>query len=106
MSDPAALNYSTENFDNMTVAEFKERLPDLFDIGHGKVSGDPRFANFLKANPDCAALVSDLETIAEQAKSLFEPAHDEEPSDAVWNNIADKLKNEPSTLDEPNGSLQ
>ena len=52
MPDPAALNYSTENFDNMTVSEFKERLPDLFDIGHGKVSTDPRFANFLKANPD------------------------------------------------------
>ena len=96
MSDLAALNDSTENFDNMTAAEFEERLPDLFGIGHGKVSSDPRFANFLKANPDCAALVSDLETIAEQAKSLFEPAEDQEPADSVWDNITKKLKDESS----------
>ena len=95
MSDPTAPHDSNENFDNMTVSEFKERLPDLFDIGHGKVSGDPRFANFLKSNPDCAALVSDLETIAEQAKSLFEPSS-HEPADSVWDNIANKLKNEPN----------
>ncbi|AEU34992.1 hypothetical protein [Granulicella mallensis] len=79
------------NFDTMTVAEFEEYLPDLFATGGGKVSEDPRFAKFLKANPDCAALVSDLETIAEHARSLFEPTH--EPSDSVWSNIADKLKN-------------
>jgi hypothetical protein len=79
------------NFDTMTVAEFEEYLPDLFATGGGKVSEDPRFAKFLAANPDCAALVSDLETIAEHARSLFEPTH--EPSDSVWSNIADKLKN-------------
>jgi hypothetical protein len=78
------------NFDTMTVAEFEEYLPDLFATGGGKVSEDPRFAKFLKANPDCAALVNDLETIAEHARSLFEPTH--EPSDSVWSNIADKLK--------------
>ena len=79
------------NFDTMTVAEFEEYLPDLFATGGGKVSEDPRFTKFLAANPDCAALVSDLETIAEHARSLFEPTH--EPSDSVWSNIADKLKN-------------
>ena len=78
------------NFDTMTVAEFEEYLPDLFATGGGKVSEDPRFAKFLEANPDCAALVRDLETIAEHAQSLFEPVH--EPSDSVWSNIADKLK--------------
>jgi hypothetical protein len=97
MSDPAALNGSTENFDNMTAAEFEERLPDLFATGGGKVSEDARFAIFLKKNPDCAALVSDLETIAEHAKSLFEPTHDQEPSDSVWSNIASKLAAEPDT---------
>ena len=92
MPNPTALNDPNENFDNMSVAEFEERLPDLFGIGHGKVSEDPRFAIFLDKNPDCAALVRDLETIADTAAKLFEPAEDQEPSDAVWNNIASKLK--------------
>ncbi len=81
------------NFDNMTVAEFEEYLPELFAVGGGKVSEDPRFATFLKDHPDCAALVNDLEAIAEHAKSLFEPtAGGLEPSDTVWSNIASKLK--------------
>ena len=90
---------TTANFDNMTTAEFEEYLPELFENGGGSISKDPRFANFFKSNPDCAALVRDLETIAEQAKSLFEPSDSEsgpEPSDAVWSNIASKLKQEPA----------
>ncbi len=83
---------SNVNFDNMTAAQFEDYLPDLFASGDGKVSEDSRFATFLAANPDCAALVRDLETIAEHARSLFEPTHD--PSDAVWSNIARELKNE------------
>ncbi len=79
------------NFEVLTPAEFEQHLPELFLAG-GKVSEDPRLAKFLAANPDCAALVRDLETIAETAKSLFEPVH--EPSDAVWSNIANKLKEE------------
>jgi hypothetical protein len=78
------------NLDTMTPAEFEAYLPELFEAGLGKISDDPRFANFLAANPDCAALVRDLETIAETAKSLFEPVG--EPSDKVWSNIASKLK--------------
>ena len=90
---------ATANLDNMTPAEFEEYLPELFESGGGSISKDPRFANFFKAHPDCAALVSDLEIIAEQAKSLFEPVGGEsgnglEPSDAVWSNIASKLKEE------------
>ena len=81
---------STTNLDDMTPAQFEEYLPDLFEAGGGKISEDPRFTNFFKTNPDCAALVRDLETIAEQAKSLFEPTY--EPSDAVWTGIQDKLK--------------
>jgi len=81
---------ATANFDHMTVSEFEQHLPELFATGNGKISTDPRFATFLASNPDCAALVHDLEAIAEQAKSLFEePA---EPSDAVWSNIASKLQ--------------
>ena len=79
------------NFNSLTPAEFEQHLPDLFLSG-GRVSQDPRLKHFLDANPDCAALVRDLETIAETARSLFEPSH--EPSDAVWSNIASKLQEE------------
>ena len=87
-------DFANINFDTMTPAEFEEYLPELFATGGGKVSEDPRFATFLEKNPDCAALVRDLETIAEHARSLFEPVH--EPSDSVWSNIASKLKESPS----------
>ena len=84
---------ASANLDNMTTAEFEEYLPELFESGGGSISKDPRFANFFKAHPDCASLVRDLETIAEQAKSLFEPSgEDLEPADSVWSNIASKLK--------------
>ncbi len=102
MSSPTIRHNAQENYDNMTPAEFEARLPDLFVTGRGKISKDPRFANFLKSNPDCAALVSDLETIAEHAASLFGPP--QEPSDAVWSNIASKLKDDATLLAEPNGS--
>ena len=75
--------------ETMTIAEFEQYLPDLFAATNGHVSSDPRLQGFLQKNPDCAALVRDLETIAEHAKSLFEPAY--EPSDHVWNNIKTKL---------------
>jgi len=87
MSDP-----KLPNFDTMTPAEFEQYLPELFATGDGNVSNDPRFATFLAKNPDCAALVRDLETIAEHAKSLFEPTY--EPSDDVWAGIQHKLKEE------------
>ena len=102
MAEHTVLANSNENFDHMTVADFEARLPDLFVTGRGKISRDPRFANFLKSNPDCAALVSDLETIAEHAASLFGPP--QEPADSVWSNIASKLKDEPHSHAEANGS--
>jgi hypothetical protein len=81
------------DFDTMKAEEFESVLPDLFASGSGKVSSDPRLAKFLAANPDCAALVRDLETIAEHARSLFEPVED--PSDSVWSGIQSKLRQEP-----------
>jgi hypothetical protein len=78
------------DFDTMTPADFERHLPELFENGSGRVSSDPRFQTFLHNNPVCAALVRDLETIAETAKSLLEPAY--EPSDAVWDEIEKKLK--------------
>ncbi len=81
------------NFDTLKPEEFEEYLPDLFATGDGKVSKDPRLQKFLAAYPDCAALVNDLETIAETARSLFEePVTD--PSDKVWDNIQSKLREE------------
>jgi hypothetical protein len=80
------------NFDTLKPEEFENYLPELFANGDGKVSQDPRLQKFLAANPDCAALVRDLETIAETARSLFEPVDD--PSDQVWKNIQSKLKEE------------
>ena len=78
------------NFDTMTPADFEQYLPDFFANGDGHVSTDPRLQTFLANNPDCAALVRDLEAIADQARSLFEP--DYEPSDTVWSNIQTKLQ--------------
>jgi hypothetical protein len=83
---------SNIDFDTLKPEEFENYLPDLFATGNGKVSQDPRLKKFLVANPDCAALVRDLETIAETARSLFEPV--EEPSDRVWANIQSKLREE------------
>jgi len=80
------------DYDNLKPEEFEHILPDLFAAGDGKVSQDPRLQKFLAANPDCAALVSDLETIAETARGLFEPVDD--PSDRVWQNIQAKLQEE------------
>jgi hypothetical protein len=83
------------DFDTLKPEQFEEYLPDLFANGDGNVSQDPRLKKFLAENPDCAALVSDLETIAGVARSLFEPVGD--PSDKVWANIQSKLREE-STL--------
>jgi hypothetical protein len=80
------------DFDNLKPDEFENVLPDLFATGNGKVSQDPRLKKFLANNPDCAALVRDLEIIAETARSLFQPIDD--PSDRVWQNIESKLREE------------
>lgn len=80
------------DFDRMKPEEFESVLPDLFASGTGKVSQDPRLQKFLATHPDCAALVRDLETIAETARSLFDPVDD--PSDEVWTNIQSKLRAE------------
>jgi hypothetical protein len=90
MSEPG--DFNEINFDTLKPEEFENYLPELFATGEGKVSQDPRLKKFLAANPDCAALVRDLETIAETARSLFEPV--EEPSDKVWSNIQSKLREE------------
>lgn len=79
------------SFENMTAAEFEHRLPDLFANGDGHVSDDPTLQRFLAQNPTCAALVRDLEYIADMAKNLLDPA-EEGPSNKVWSNIESRLK--------------
>jgi hypothetical protein len=86
-------NLAGVDFDNLTAAQFENYLPEFFADGQGTVSTDPRLQKFLGSNPDCAALVRDLETIAATARSLFEPVED--PSDAVWSNIQSKLGEDP-----------
>ena len=89
--------FQSLDFDTMTPADFEQYLPEFFANGDGHVSTDPRLQSFLNKHPDCAALVRDLEAIAEHAKSLFEPT---EPSDAVWSGIQNKLKQQGSEDDE------
>jgi hypothetical protein len=95
MNEPVDINI---NFDTLKPEEFETYLPELFATGNGKVSEDPRLKDFLARNPDCAALVSDLETIAETARNLFEPVGD--PSDKVWSNIQSKLREEGAGIDD------
>jgi hypothetical protein len=102
MNEPG--DFNEINFDTLKPEEFENYLPELFATGDGKVSKDPRLQKFLAQNPDCAALVRDLETIAETARSLFEPI--EEPSDDVWTKIQSKLREESAfvpTDSEPDG---
>ncbi len=83
----------------LTPVEFEQHLPELFASHHGRISDDPELRGFLDANPTCAALVRDLEYIADAAKSLLESSEEEEPSDAVWQSIQNKLKSAASSED-------
>lgn len=73
---------------SISCAEFQQRLPELFESGED-LSSDPH----LSSCENCAALVEDLQYIAQQAKLLL-PLHD--PSPQVWDNIQSALKNESS----------
>jgi hypothetical protein len=85
------------DFDTMTKADFEQYLPDFFAASsNGKVSSDPRLQHFLSQNPDCAALVSDLEIIAEQASRMFDTV--EEPSTLVWDKIVNRMDADSDTL--------
>jgi len=96
-----------ENFDNLTPSEFEARLPELIASGPGELLRDPRFSTFFEHNPNCSALVRDLQAIAEAASLLLNPegATEEEVdlpdfdnNDPLWGRIKGKL--EEPTLDE------
>ncbi len=66
-----------------TCEEFQAQLPEMFESGeefHG--------LDHLQTCENCAALVRDLEYIAQQAKLLL-PLRD--PSPVVWENIQHKI---------------
>jgi hypothetical protein len=77
----------------MTCADFQDRLPELFET-KANLSADEH----LKTCENCAALVRDLEYIAQQAKLLL-PIHD--PSPGVWENIRTAIRNEESSKNGP-----
>lgn len=78
----------------ITCAEFQEHLPELFSPGSGEVAIEPTLEEHLSSCSNCSALVRDLKYIADEARKLLHPEVDE-PSDAVWANIQDKLKASP-----------
>ena len=78
---------------SMTCAEFQEQLPEFLAAGTSPITDHPH----LQHCANCAALVRDLEYIAEAARQLM-PAHD--PSPDVWSQIQSTLARE-SVLAEP-----
>jgi len=95
-NQPLGTSAAEQPTGKMTLPEFEERLPDFF--GGGSDWNDPRFQAFLTENPDSAALVSDLNSIAEAAKGLFDsPEVDADPSPDLWDKIANGLKSEPAS---------
>jgi predicted anti-sigma-YlaC factor YlaD len=81
----------------MTCAEFQETLPELFET-----QADLGAQEHLKTCENCAALVRDLEYIAQQARLLL-PIQD--PSPAVWDHIQQAIRNgdEPGANSAPAG---
>ena len=77
----------------MDCAKFQQKLPELFEA-----QADLSNEEHLKECENCAALVRDLEYIAQQAKLLL-PIHD--PSPAVWDTIQSALENEPDDGPQP-----
>jgi hypothetical protein len=78
----------------LTCAEFQEHLPELFAADSEGLTGDPAQLEHLQTCENCAALVRDLQYIADQARQLLEPTH--EPSDDVWEKIQKGLAIEPA----------
>jgi len=70
--------------DSAECVEFQQQLPDVLAAGEIDIADHPH----LKTCANCAALVRDLQYIAETAKQLL-PAHD--PSPDVWNHIKNAL---------------
>jgi hypothetical protein len=66
--------------DPVACAEFQAHLPELMDGNSPNIAGHPH----VKSCANCAALVRDLESIAEAARELL-PVYD--PSPDLWSQI-------------------
>ncbi len=86
----------TKDTTKMDCAHFQERLPELFESG-----ADLGADEHLRSCSNCAALVRDLEYIAQQAKLLL-PLHD--PSPTVWTNIQSAIQRDGVNLERENKS--
>lgn len=75
--------------ESVDCAEFQEQLPDILAAGEIDITDHPH----LKTCANCAALVRDLQYIAETARQLL-PVHD--PSPDVWSHIQNALAQEGS----------
>jgi hypothetical protein len=84
---------------HLTCAEFQEQLPELFAAGGNGIPEDPDLREHLKTCENCAALVRDLQYIADQASLLLQPTH--EPSDNVWKRIQAEMDSERTQADKP-----
>jgi hypothetical protein len=78
----------TEEANPMTCQEFQAQLPEMIGSGQSLAAHA-----HLQHCALCRALLADLETIAEAARSIFPIV---EPPDNVWKQIESALKNENS----------
>ena len=78
----------TEEANPMTCQEFQAQLPEM--IGSGKSLAAHAHLQHCAL---CRALLADLETIAEAARSIFPIV---EPPDNLWKQIESAIKNENS----------
>jgi hypothetical protein len=84
--------------DKERCAEFQAHLPELIGSG-ADLSNHPH----LSECELCRALLSDLETIAQAARSLFPVV---EPPEAIWANIESAIKADSSTVKADTGSTR
>src|SRR5271155_2061384 len=80
----------------VTCEEFQAHMPDL-------VGSDIRDHEHLKTCARCAALLDELEYIAQIASDLLLPVY--EPGDSVWRNIRASLPKSTNEVIKLNGHL-
>jgi len=79
--------------DPAACAEFQKHLPELMDGDSPNIATDPH----VMGCANCAALVRDLESIAQAARELL-PVYD--PSPDLWSQIQTAIKQEMPATDE------
>jgi hypothetical protein len=83
--------------DPEACAEFQKHLPELMGSDAPNIGDDPH----VKSCANCAALVRDLESIAQAARELL-PVYD--PSPDLWSQISTAMQMEPPMAEpKPNG---